>query len=235
MVECIAEDLGLQLNRGKSEVIAHDSCSLEPLLAIALALTVTSPKFLGSPLGNAESVSRSIGEKTEKLKVMGDRLQYLHAHDTILLLRHALAILKLLYTLCTSPCYACFSGATYIVTYDNVLRAITSRVTNTHFGEQDSSCIDPGLPSCEAGGLGNRSSAALTFCFLSFCSCLLQPCPTNPARPLARDSLPIREESLAAWRDDSNPPSDPAPHRQEYWDLPKVHETSVSLLEKAQS
>ena len=67
MVECIAEDLGLQLNRGKSEVIAHDSCSLEPLLAIAPELTVTSPKLLGSPLGDAESVSRSIGEKTEKL------------------------------------------------------------------------------------------------------------------------------------------------------------------------
>ena len=86
MVECAAEDLGLQLNRGKSEVIAHDSCSLEPLLAIAPELTVTSPKqvtLLGSPLGDAESISRSIGEKTEKLEVMGDRLQHLHAHDTM--------------------------------------------------------------------------------------------------------------------------------------------------------
>ena len=107
MVERTAEDLGLQLNRGKSEVIAHDSCSLEPLLAIAPELTVTSPKqaiLLGLPLGNAESVSRSIGEKTEQLEVMGDRLQHLHAHDAILLLCHALAIPKLLYTLSTSPC-----------------------------------------------------------------------------------------------------------------------------------
>ena len=134
MVERAAEDLGLQLNRGKSEVIAHDSCSLEPLLAIAPELTVTSPKqatLLGSPLGDAESFSRSIGEKTEKLEVMRDRLQHLHAHDVILLLCHALAIPKLLYTLCTSPCYA----SSELVTYDNVLRAITSSVTNTHFGE----------------------------------------------------------------------------------------------------
>ena len=145
MVERTAEDLGHQLNRGKSEVIAHDSCSLEPLLAIAPELTVTSPKqaiLLGLPLGNAESVSRSIGEKTEQLEVMGDRLQHLHAHDAILLLCHALAIPKLLYTLSTSPCYASLE----LVTYDNVLRAIISSVTHTHLGEQDPFWTQASLP-----------------------------------------------------------------------------------------
>ena len=101
-VECAAEDLGLQLNRGKSEVIGRDSTLLEPLLAAAPELTVTSPEhatLLGSALGNVESVSRSIWEKTKMLEVMGDRLQHLHAHDAILLLCHAFAIPKLLYSL----------------------------------------------------------------------------------------------------------------------------------------
>ena len=67
------------------------------------------------------------------LKVMGDRLQHLHAHD---------AIPKLLYSLRTSPCFA----SSELATYDNVLRATTSSVTNTHLGGNR---IHPGprLPS----------------------------------------------------------------------------------------
>ena len=130
-VEGAAEELGLQLNRRKSEVIGHNSASLESLLAAAPELKVTSPEqatLLGSAVGNVESVSRTIQEKTEMLGVMRNRLQYLHAHDAILLLRHALAIPKLLYTLRTSPCFA----SPELVAYDNMLRAITSSVTNTH-------------------------------------------------------------------------------------------------------
>ena len=144
-MECAAEDLGLQLSRGKSEVIGRDSTLLEPLLAAAPELTVTSPEhatLLGSALGNVESVSRSIWEKTKMLEVMGDRLQHFHAHDAILLLCYAFVIPKLPYSLRTSPCFA----SSELVTYDNVLRATTSSVTNTHLGEQDSSWTRATLP-----------------------------------------------------------------------------------------
>ena len=233
-VEGAAEELGLQLNRGKSEVIGHNSASLEPLLAAAPELKVTSPEqatLLGSAVGNVESVSRTIQEKTEMLGVMGNRLQYLHAHDAILLLRHALAIPKLLYTLRTSPCFA----SPELVAYDNMLRAITSSVTNTHFGEQDSSWTQASLP-VKHGGLGIRSAVQLApSAFLASAAASSNlVCQILPDR-LAGTLDTAREEALAAWRQGSDvtPPSEPASHHQRNWDLPKVLETSASLLEAA--
>ena len=95
-MEGAAEELGLQLNREKSEVIGHDSAFLEPLSAGCSPRVESNQSrashLLGSPVGNAESVFRTIQEKTEMFGVTGDRPQHLHAHDVILL------------TLCTFPC-----------------------------------------------------------------------------------------------------------------------------------
>ena len=44
-------------------------------------------------------ISDSISDKVLRLKVMGDCLQGLQAHDELLLLKHAFTIPKLLYTL----------------------------------------------------------------------------------------------------------------------------------------
>ena len=57
-VELVAEVLGLQLNRGKLEVICAD-----PLLSSAPGLHVTSPNhaaLLGSPQGDMDSISNTI-------------------------------------------------------------------------------------------------------------------------------------------------------------------------------
>ena len=198
-MECAAEDLGLQLNRGKSEVIGGDTTLLEPLLSAAPELTVTSPEqatLLGSALGDVESVSRSIGVKTKMLEVMGDRLQHLRAHDAILLLRHALAIPKLLYSLRTSPCFA----SSELVTYDNVLRATTSSVTNTHLGEQDSSWIQATLP-VKYGGLGIRSAVQLApSAFLASAAASSNLVHQILPDRLRGASYTSREEALAAWR-----------------------------------
>ena len=165
------------------------------------------------------------------LGVMGNRLQYIHAHDAILLLRHALAIPKLLYTLRTSPCIA----SPELVAYDNMLRAITSSVTNTHFGEQDSSWTQASLP-VKHGGLGIRSAVQLApSAFLASAAA-----SSNLVCQILPDCLAgtldtAREEALAAWRQGSDvtPPSEHASHHQRNWDLPKVLETSASLLEAA--
>ena len=60
----------------------------------------------------------------------------------ILILCHAFAISKLLNSLRTSPCFA----SSELAAYDNVLRATTSSVTNTHLGEQDLSWTQATLP-----------------------------------------------------------------------------------------
>ena len=94
-VECAAREVGLQLNRGKSEVTGCGPASLEPLQATySPELKVTSRSgapaeqatLLGSALGGAEPVFESIQEKTKMLKVMVGRLQHLNTHDILLFL-----------------------------------------------------------------------------------------------------------------------------------------------------
>ena len=104
----MADDLGLQLNRRKSEVICVGTTTGKSLLAAAPGLHVTSPNdaaLLDSPLGDMDSISNTICEKINLLQTMGYRLQYLHSHDAILLLCHSFALPMLLYVLRTSPCF----------------------------------------------------------------------------------------------------------------------------------
>jgi len=83
-VEWEAEKLGLQLNHAKSEIISHDHRAVTSMLEavpdlypVRLELTT----LLGSPIGSEVGVNKSISERTEALRVMGDRLLHLHTHD----------------------------------------------------------------------------------------------------------------------------------------------------------
>ena len=136
------------------------------------------PIFLGSPLCDIDFISVIVREKTEILRHLGDRLKLLFAQDTLLLLRHSLAIPKFLYTLRTSPCFL----SPLLGDYDHVhlLRATVSTILNIHFGEDDPSWIQATLPVC-CSGLGIRNTVQLYStlnlfglgCFLS------QPCPLH--------------------------------------------------------
>ncbi len=85
--------------------------------------------LLGSSVGDVASITGLLNEKTELLKRMGDRLQLLSTHDTILLLKHSFALPKLLYSLRTAPCF--LSPA--LQEYDRHLKTIVSTITNIHF------------------------------------------------------------------------------------------------------
>ena len=65
----------------------------------------SAASILGSPLGNTDSIPAALQEKVISLQIMGDRLQSLSAHDSILLLCNSFAIPKLLYILRTSPSF----------------------------------------------------------------------------------------------------------------------------------
>ena len=106
MVGAMASDLGLQLNTSKSEVVCHDSSTVARFLASFPGLSVTateSARFLGSPL--SECMDEAILEKVGPLKVLESRISYLQVQDALLLLRHSLAMLRLLYLLRTAPCF----------------------------------------------------------------------------------------------------------------------------------
>ena len=201
------------MNHKKSEVISHDSVSRETLLTATPDLSVTKPDcatLLGSPLGDVECISHTIQEKTASLRIMGDRLSFLHAQDALLLLHHSFAIPKLLYTLRTAPCFLSHE----LRTYDDLLRSITSRIANVPFSESDAAWTQASLP-VKQGGLGIRSAVQLApSAFLASAagssSLLSQIIPAH----LQDSSLVARSEALSLWTlgHDSPPPPDPVAH-----------------------
>ena len=84
IVEQEAEKLGLHLNHAKSKIISHDHRAVTSMLEAVPDLYPVRPELailLGSPIGGEEGVNKSISERTEALRVMGDRLLHLHTHD----------------------------------------------------------------------------------------------------------------------------------------------------------
>ena len=79
------------------------------------------------------SVSDALTTKVNQLKMMGERLQLLSAHDAILLLKHSFSLPKLLYNLSTAPCFL----SPDLQVYDELLKTTLSGITNIHFGEHD--------------------------------------------------------------------------------------------------
>ena len=204
-----AAELGLSLNHKKSEVISHDSVSRETLLNATPDLSVTKPDcatMLGSPLGDVECISHTIQKKTASLRIMGDRLSFLHAQDALF----SFAIPKLLYTLRTAPCFLSHE----LRTYDDLLRSITSRIANVPFSESDAAWTQASLP-VKQGGLGIRSAVQLApSAFLASAAgssgLVSQIVPAH-----RQDSfLVARSEALSLWTlgHDSPPPPDPVAH-----------------------
>ena len=93
-----ADLLGLTRNNSKSEIICHDAITWGTIIASlpgAQVIHLEKASLLGSPLGQVNSISTSIEEKRQFLKIMGDRFQLLSAHDALILLHISFAIPKL--------------------------------------------------------------------------------------------------------------------------------------------
>ena len=104
LIECEAGDLGLLLNHKRSEIFTNDPSSRSSILAQipgSLVIEPQSATLLGFPLGDVESTSLFINDKTVLLQVMGVRLKYLCTHDSLLLRHNTFAIPKLMYLLWT--------------------------------------------------------------------------------------------------------------------------------------
>ena len=90
-------------------------------------------------------------EKTKALHLMalGACFKYVSAHDSLILLRYSLAILRLKYMLQTAPC--CLSSE--LALYNDTLQEILGSVTNTLLAEDDQAWLQARLP-VKLGGLG---------------------------------------------------------------------------------
>ena len=157
-VHCL-ESLGLSLNTSKSEIIADNTTTYDILVSSlpnSHYVHPSSASLLGSPLGDLDCVSTSIHAKVSDLSVVGDRLQSLTAHDSIILLRYSFAIPKLMYILRTAPCFL----SSVLGEYDQCLCSIVSNITNVSMSITDAAWHQASLPVW-AGGLGFRSAVQL--------------------------------------------------------------------------
>ena len=211
--------VGLDLNPQKSEVISINPDLVATVQSALSGIRVVNPAdatLLGSPIGDIGSITVAINAKTTMLKCLRERLHYLTSHDAYLLLRHSLAIPKLLYLLRTSPCFLSSS----LKIYDDELRATVCSSFNIQLAESDPSWIQSTLPVCH-GGLGIRSAVQLApSAFLASAAAssglahLILPANMQPPQ------LSYVDEALASWSQgcQEQPPTDAAAHHQKTWD-----------------
>ena len=159
LVHTMGEEIHLSLNSEKSEIIGEDRLIADSVLSFlpgARSIEPVSATLLGSPLGNVDCVSAVLEEKLVNLARIGNRLVHLTAHDSLILLRHSIAIPKLLYVLRTAPCFL----SPRLPAYDEKLCSIVSSICNVHMTTLDSAWSQASLP-VRSGGLGLRSAVQL--------------------------------------------------------------------------
>ena len=99
-------------------------------------------------------MDKALADKRENLTVLIGRLSLLPAHAALFLLRNALAIPKLLYTLRTSPC----SDSAELASYDATVKSALSSILNIDFSPP--AWTQASLP-LRWGGIGVRSALQL--------------------------------------------------------------------------
>ena len=208
-------------------MISVDPATREPLLTAPPNLSVTNPDYaslLGSHLGTVDCIDQVYCDKTVSLQTMGDRLSYIHAQDALLLLHHSFSIPKPFYTLCTSPCFLSHK----LSIYDNILKSITSKITNVPLGDLDTARTQGGLGIQGVVQLSPSAFSASAAGSSGLVSHIL-------SKHLQIVPYAARAEALSSrmQRHDSPPPPDPVAHRQRMWDLPRVCATSQALIDNA--
>ena len=230
IVELEAGKLGLQLNHAESEIISNDHRAVTSMLEAVPDLCPVRPElatFLGSPIGGEEGVDKSISEKTEALGVMGDRLWYLHTHDTYCLLRHSFTLPKVVYILRTSPCFQCSS----LQSFDFLLRSLLGDIGNINIIEDDFTWSQASLP-VRPGGLGVRSETQLAPSVFLASAAVCTDIIRLPLPPRLRDApYQAREAALTAWSVGHEEPPPPATDQsiQKAWDTPQVEATFKAI------
>ena len=186
--------------------------------------------LLGSPLGDEKTnLLKIMGErlpllyqhmmplteKTNLLKIMGERLPLLSIHDAYLLLRHSIALPKLLYCLRTAPCFL----SPQLQQYDAVLKTINIHLSNDH-----SAWTQAVLP-VRHGGLGIRSAMRLAPSAYLASAAASSTLVHQILPPQFSDTdLPCFQEALALWTNSckQSPPEGITSYHQKSWDIPTI-------------
>ena len=185
--------------------------------------------IFGSPVGNVSSTQKVIQVKSRSLGALESRFQYLHTQDAFCLLRHALTIPKVLYTLRSSPSF--LSPA--LQDFHTHLRSLLGTILNIDLS--DSAWTQASLP-VRTGGLGvQRATLLAPSAFLASAvgsaHLVHQIIPSR----LHNSPYPEVEDALKSWHQGHNDPPLVASDafRQRNWDTPRVTAVANALLRAA--
>ena len=219
------------MNRNKSEAICFGKDTQDFITSKIPDLKIIHPaqaNLLGSPLGNANSISSAIMEKVCKLEIIGERIKYFQSQDALTLLRHSFALPKMLYIPRTSPCSTSYD----LILYDDLLKTLSSRILNISFRNNESTWTQATL-AVGSGGLGIRSAVQLApSAFIASAAAsfdLIQQILPSRSRHLHRLSL---DNAVLSWRNTFDQPA-PLPHLihiQKSWDALASLSVYTSLL-----
>jgi hypothetical protein len=237
ILRCEAAKLGLTLNDKKCEVICSDASLLPSTLPVALRqfciVGIADATLLGSPLSPSGATDQALAAKVNNLKVAAARLQFLHAHDALVILKHSLSIPKMLHILRTSFC----GNHQALQVFDAEVRDCLSITLNVALDEPQ--WLQASLPVKE-GGLGIRRSGQLApSAFLASAtgseSLVLAILPPR----FASVADPTVFEALRAWESQTgqSPPAVPPSVNtgsQRVWDKCLIDFTRQALLDGAQ-
>ena len=161
--------LGLELNGSKCEVILGEMDLSSANVALAMLREVApdvhllqrdTATLLGAPLFHS-TLSSSLRSKIHVLERLTSRLECLHAHDTLFLLKNCLAIPKLMYLLRSSPAW---QASEDLEAFDAVLY---QSICNINL--DSATWLQATLPTSK-GGLGIRQASDVALpAFLASC------------------------------------------------------------------
>ena len=153
---CSAEETDLFFNASKCEIIANNVDIIKNLDTFKdfIRIALYDMMLLGAPVLIGPAVDTLLQNKVGELKRAINRLKLLHSHDALVLLRNSLAMLKLLYTLRTSPC----ADNRILSDFDETLKSGLTTILNVDISNDQ--WLQAFLP-VRNGGLGIRSAEML--------------------------------------------------------------------------
>ena len=125
----------------------------------------------------------------------------------------------------TAPCFL----SSELQAYDDLLRSVTSSITNISFQDSDPAWTQASLPVKHGGRCAVQFAPSAFLASAAGSSCLVfQIIPTH----LQHAPLVARADTLSRWSPGhNNPPlTDSASHSQREWDSPRIKATAQPLL-----
>jgi len=222
-------ETGLRLNTTKCEVVMEDFTKIDGVDTFKDFIRVNKEEMilLGAPVVKGIAQDTAIKNKIDDLTRTTERLQLLHSHDALIILKNSLAIPKLLYLLRTSDC----GNNPLLRKFDEALRSALTAVLNVDLTEDQ--WLQATLPVGD-GGLGIRSAQMLALsAFLASAASTFQL-----QQSILPDSISALEdqsvesaETLWASLANLHKPSAEEQHIQKAWDMLRSTIESLSCPE----